>query len=84
MTIKKMIFDNTPKLAYAPGEILYGFDPDAPEVSGGAYLSPRALALFEALNSTPDDHELVLGTLPDGRWALVGCDCEGHPFAIED
>ena len=84
MTIKKMIFGNTPSLAYGPGEVLHGFDSEAPEVSGDAYRSPRALALFEALNSTPHDDELVLGVLPDGRWALVGCEGEGHPFAIED
>lgn len=83
MTIKKLIFSNTPALAYEPGEVLHGFNHEAPEVSGDAYQSPRSLALFAALNSTPDDDELVLGVLPDGRWALVGCECEGHPFALE-
>lgn len=81
--IKVMHFGNTPRLAYEPGGILFGFNQEAPEVSGDACQSDRAKALFDALNSKPEHYDLILGVLADGRWALVGCDCEGYPFAFE-
>lgn len=82
-TIQKYRFSNTPSLAYDPGEVLHGFNHEAPEVSGDAYQSTRALALFNAAGTTTDDEEMVLGVFPDGRWGLIGCEVEGHPFAVE-
>ena len=61
--VKKFIFSNCSVDPYAPGEILEGFDPDGAEVSGEAYLSKRALALFKKLGTTPKDEEMVLGVL---------------------
>ena len=81
--IKAYVFGNAPGLAFVEGGVLHGFDYEAAEVSGDAYRSKRALALFKAAHSAPGDEEMTLGVLPGGRWALVGCECEGHPFAVE-
>ena len=81
--IKTYEFGNAPSLAFEDGGVLHGFDYEAAEVSGDAYRSKRARALFKAAHSTPGDEEMTLGVLPGGRWALVGCECEGHPFAVE-
>ena len=82
-TVKKFIFSNCFVDPYAPGEVLEGFDPDRAEVSGDAYFSKRALALFKKVGTTPKDEEMVLGVLADGRWALIGPQVEGHSFVVE-
>ena len=81
--IKTYVFGNAPCLAFMEGGVLHGFDCETAEVSRDAYRSKRARALFKALHSTPDAEEMTLGVLPGGRWALVGCECEGLPFAVE-
>ena len=77
------VFANNPAGAVAEGCILAGFDATAAEVSGSAYQSQRALALFQALGTSPNDPEMVLGVLPDGRWALLGLMVTGHTCAVE-
>ncbi len=79
MAIKTYTRTHTPAADYAEGGALHGFDRDG-EVD---HHSSRAKALYAALGALPDDEELVLGTLPDGRWALVGLDVAGHRFSVE-
>ena len=81
--IKTYVFGNAPCLAYEEGGVLHGFDHEAAEVSGGAYRSKRARALFKAAQSSPGGEETTLGGLP-----RAACECphrpsEGHPFAVE-
>lgn len=78
---------SNPESLFAEGSPLYGFDSSA--LSGGEdegdYGTSRGRALFAALDSKPEyDDELILGRLPDGRWAIVGMSVEGHRFAVED
>jgi hypothetical protein len=68
----------TPSADYEEGGELFGFNPDG-DVD---YSSDRARALYEHLGVSRDS-EYVLGSLPDGRWALVGLDLEGHRFVVE-
>ncbi len=81
--VATFVFANTPSGALSEGCILAGFDSTTAEVSGSAYQSQRALALFQALGTTPNDPEMVLGKLPDSRWALLGLAVTGHTCAVE-
>ena len=81
--VTKYVFGPIPECAFSSGGILEGFDPDAAEIDRDAYLSKRAKALYKALSTSPKDEEMVLGTLPDGRWALVGLTISGSAFALE-
>jgi hypothetical protein len=81
--VTKYVFGNIPECAFSSGGLLERFDPDAAEVSGDAYFSKRAKALFKALSTSPKDEEMVMGTLPDGRWALMGLTISGYAFALE-
>lgn len=73
----------SPQADYADGAPLAGFDRDG----SVDYASDRARSLYEALGVPEEardaDTEYTLGTLPDGRWALVGLDVEGHRYAVE-
>ena len=51
--------------------------------SGDDYWTPRALALYAAMDASVDDYEYALCRLPDGRWALCGLTVEGHRYAVE-
>ncbi len=63
-----------------PESPLYGFDVTA--VSGPDYDTPQAKALYDALGTGLDDEEMILGALPNGKWALVGLAVQGHIFAV--
>ena len=77
------LFANAPADAFSPRGILAGFDGNATDVSGGAYQTNRAQALFKALGANPRDQKLVLGKLSDDRWALIGLAGIGHACAVE-
>ena len=83
MSINTYTRSAAPFADYADGGILNGFDRDG-DVD---YASDRARRLYEELGlpeeSRDADTEYTLGSLPDGRWALVGLDIEGHRFAVE-
>jgi hypothetical protein len=82
MSARILTRTHTPAADYEEGGALHGFNPDGPV----DYASDRARALYEALGipeEARDASEETLGTLPDGRWALVGLDVEGHQFAVE-
>lgn len=61
--------------------VLAGFDRET--LSGSGYDTERATALYAALDVSVEDDEYTLGTLPDGRWALVGLTTSGYEFAVE-
>lgn len=49
------------------------------------YVTPRALALYEALEADPADEEYVLARhRSEDRWGLFGFTREGHAFAVEE
>lgn len=79
-TISLYTFGYVPQREFEDGA-LTGFDREALGTSD--YETPRAKALYAALEASTDDEEYTLGTLPDGRWALVGLTVTGHPFAVE-
>jgi len=76
--IQLYVFGRDPQSVFEPGGYLAGFDPD-----GDTYPGRRANELFTALKTDADNDEVGLGTLPDGRWAIVGKIAEGELFAAE-
>jgi hypothetical protein len=84
--IKVYKFGPTPDVEFEKGNILAGFNED--DLGMDDYKSARSLRLYKALGlSTKNpgmlDEEMVLGSLPGGRWALVGLTVDGHEFAVE-
>lgn len=74
-------FDSRPELVFELDGLLFA----AEDLSGaGVYESKRADRLYEALGVSSDDLEYSLLECPDGRWALVGMQVEGHSFAVEE
>jgi len=56
-------------------DVSHVFDVDTDE--------PRALALYAALDVSPDDLNYALAAHADGRWALIGLTDTGHTYAVE-
>jgi hypothetical protein len=80
-------FGPTPDVEFEKGNILAGFNED--DLGMDDYKSARSLRLYKALGLPIDnpellDDDMVLGTLPGGRWALVGLTVDGHEFAVEE
>lgn len=74
-TIEIKTFSTMPELA------MEGWDPNA--CSAPDYETPRAAALYEALDVSLRDDEYALARHTDGRWGLFGLTVEGHRFAVE-
>jgi hypothetical protein len=75
-------FGPNPEVAFEKGHRLAGFDDEG--LGMGDYSSARAARLYKALGTANDDEEMVLGTLPGGRWAMIGLTVDGHEYAVEE
>jgi hypothetical protein len=73
--IKVMTFSTMPELA------LEGWDPNACDAAD--YATPRAKALYSALDVSESDETYALAASADGRWALIGLTVTAHQYAVE-